>query len=157
MKAARLKCSQTGTCVHGTLRPRPNECKTTTCSAQVQNGVVEQSYPRSPFVTGGRFGTSGSSRSLVPADRLPLLQDKQIIFVRHGTTTWNAEKRIQGSSDESHLTEFGREQVCVLCVSPKRAERTVVRLMAYAGSCDPPVIVQYFLRLAAVSNCSLLT
>lgn len=115
MSPAQLKCSRTGTCVHHPAVPRLYRNRATICAAQLQNGGAEQTYPQSPFVTGGRFGTSGSSRSLVPDDRLPLLGDKQIVFVRHGSTTWNAEKRIQGSSDESHLTEYGREQVFLLC------------------------------------------
>jgi hypothetical protein len=60
---------------------------------------------------GGRFGTSGSARTLIGSEHLPLVGDKQIVLVRHGLTTWNVEKRIQGSSNESTLTEFGREQV----------------------------------------------
>eukprot|EP00892_Ulva_mutabilis_P005603 jgi/Ulvmu1/3414/UM016_0032.1 len=109
MSSAQMRCPSRER-VHNLSQPRLPQHRATKCSAQLQEGHVRDVYPRSPFVTGGRFGTSGSSRSLVPPDRLPLLADKQIVFVRHGTTTWNNEKRIQGSSDESHLTDYGRDQ-----------------------------------------------
>ncbi|QDZ17708.1 phosphoglycerate mutase [Chloropicon primus] len=47
------------------------------------------------------------------ADPMPLPQIKQrkrVILVRHGQSTWNAEGRMQGSSNNSELTEKGREQ-----------------------------------------------
>jgi serine/threonine-protein phosphatase PGAM5 len=67
--------------------------------------------PSSHFITGGRLGLAGSSRCLLPPGKLPLQQDKQIVFVRHGMSTWNAQSRIQGSSDDSELSEFGKQQV----------------------------------------------
>jgi phosphoserine phosphatase len=36
-------------------------------------------------------------------------QETRVILVRHGQSTFNAEGRYQGSSDESMLTEFGRQ------------------------------------------------
>jgi phosphoserine phosphatase len=36
-------------------------------------------------------------------------QETRVILVRHGQSSFNAEGRYQGSSDESVLTEFGRE------------------------------------------------
>ena len=36
-------------------------------------------------------------------------QQTRVILVRHGQSSFNAEGRYQGSSDESVLTEFGRE------------------------------------------------
>lgn len=35
---------------------------------------------------------------------------KRVVLVRHGQSTWNAEGRIQGSSNESVLTDLGRSQ-----------------------------------------------
>lgn len=40
----------------------------------------------------------------------PLLEAKRVVLVRHGQSTWNAEGRIQGSSDLSVLTPKGVSQ-----------------------------------------------
>jgi probable phosphoglycerate mutase len=40
----------------------------------------------------------------------PLLEPKRVVLVRHGQSTWNAEGRIQGSSDFSVLTPKGESQ-----------------------------------------------
>ena len=59
---------------------------------------------------------STSSTSLTSASMRTLDESRgggsrtEITFVRHGQSTWNAEGRIQGSSDASTLTEKGREQ-----------------------------------------------
>ena len=73
--------------------------------------LIQVAPPFSHVVTGGRLGSEGSSRSLVPPEKLPLSSDKQVVLVRHGMSNWNVEGRIQGSSDEPELTEFGVEQV----------------------------------------------
>eukprot|EP01025_Chloroclados_australasicus_P029020 TRINITY_DN2882_c0_g3_i1.p2 TRINITY_DN2882_c0_g3~~TRINITY_DN2882_c0_g3_i1.p2 ORF type:complete len:352 (-),score=28.12 TRINITY_DN2882_c0_g3_i1:533-1456(-) len=65
-------------------------------------------YPRSHIETGGMdVTTSGATSSLCGR---PITREKHIVIVRHGQTTWNLEGRIQGSSDESHLTELGMQQ-----------------------------------------------
>jgi probable phosphoglycerate mutase len=46
------------------------------------------------------------SRGALP----PLLEAKRVVLVRHGQSTWNAEGRIQGSSDLSVLTPKGESQ-----------------------------------------------
>lgn len=67
----------------------------------------------SHYVTGGRLGSTGSSRCLLPPEKLPLLHDKQIVLVRHGMSTWNLESRIQGecaardSESESNSIVWG--------------------------------------------------
>jgi 2-carboxy-D-arabinitol-1-phosphatase len=40
----------------------------------------------------------------------PLKAAKRVVLVRHGQSTWNAEGRIQGSSDFSILTNKGEAQ-----------------------------------------------
>lgn len=40
----------------------------------------------------------------------PLKAAKRVVLVRHGQSTWNAEGRIQGSSDFSVLTKKGEAQ-----------------------------------------------
>ena len=39
-----------------------------------------------------------------------LSESKRVVLVRHGQSTWNAEGRIQGSTDFAELTEKGRAQ-----------------------------------------------
>ena len=49
----------------------------------------------------------------VDAPPLPLpsvAASKRVVLVRHGQSTWNAEGRIQGSSDAAVLTEKGKRQ-----------------------------------------------
>ena len=42
---------------------------------------------------------------------LPVLKEsKRVVLVRHGQSTWNAEGRIQGSTDFAVLTDKGRLQ-----------------------------------------------
>jgi 2-carboxy-D-arabinitol-1-phosphatase len=52
-----------------------------------------------------------SSPSPHPGASLPSLREaKRVVLVRHGQSTWNAEGRIQGSSDISVLTAKGESQ-----------------------------------------------
>ena len=47
----------------------------------------------------------------LPPLRLPAISSrKRVVLVRHGQSTWNAEGRIQGSSDFSELTNKGIAQ-----------------------------------------------
>ena len=39
-----------------------------------------------------------------------LTESKRVVLVRHGQSTWNAEGRIQGSTDFAELTDKGRAQ-----------------------------------------------
>ncbi|CAM6124764.1 unnamed protein product [Calypogeia fissa] len=58
-------------------------------------------------ITGGAFDFRGAT---VPLTSRPLVKTKKIILVRHGLSAWNAEGRIQGSSDLSELSEEGIAQ-----------------------------------------------
>ncbi|EIE24914.1 phosphoglycerate mutase-like protein [Coccomyxa subellipsoidea C-169] len=53
------------------------------------------------------MATAGPGTALV---NHPLEYEKTVVFVRHGMTTWNEQKRIQGDSDLSILTPFGEKQ-----------------------------------------------
>ena len=59
-----------------------------------------------------RVATSSAARAA--ADRIDIDRDHnrpvRFVLVRHGQSTWNAEGRIQGSSDISVLTEKGKRQ-----------------------------------------------
>uniref|UniRef100_A0A0E0R493 2-carboxy-D-arabinitol-1-phosphatase n=1 Tax=Oryza rufipogon TaxID=4529 RepID=A0A0E0R493_ORYRU len=56
-------------------------------------------------------GGGGRPPPLVRGGGLPPLREaKRVVLVRHGQSTWNAEGRIQGSSDISVLTPKGESQ-----------------------------------------------
>lgn len=76
-----------------------------------------------PFIThNSTFNSSSSSSSTLQQlndDNLPhwetiplppVTAAKRVVLVRHGQSTWNAEGRIQGSSDYSVLTLKGESQ-----------------------------------------------
>ena len=72
-----------------------------------QNEQQQLQAPRSPFNTGSMdITTAGATVSL--ADK-PLQNEKQIIIVRHGLTTWNEQHRIQVRGDRLHLCCVGCE------------------------------------------------
>ncbi|GBG65643.1 hypothetical protein CBR_g51943 [Chara braunii] len=58
-------------------------------------------------VTGGAFDHKGATAPLVLRS---LPSTKTIVLVRHGLSSWNEESRVQGSSDQSVLSEKGRMQ-----------------------------------------------
>ncbi|KAK7246511.1 hypothetical protein RIF29_41380 [Crotalaria pallida] len=58
-------------------------------------------------VTGGAYDFTKATTSLT--NEL-IASSKKVILLRHGLSTWNAESRIQGSSDLSLLTEVGEKQ-----------------------------------------------
>jgi phosphoserine phosphatase len=81
----------------------------------------------------------------------------KVILVRHGQSTYNAEKRYQGSSDSSWLTELGQQQahktqlmlaqtpIDVAYVSPlKRTQQTAQHILQ--GFDSIPLIVNENLR-----------
>ncbi|CAO2823850.1 unnamed protein product [Amaranthus hypochondriacus] len=58
-------------------------------------------------LTGGALDFRKATTSLTPH---PLPSPKKITLVRHGLSSWNAESRVQGSSDLSVLTDVGVKQ-----------------------------------------------
>ena len=55
--------------------------------------------------------TELDDRRMEPPKALPnVRRPKRVVLVRHGQSTWNAVGRMQGSSDESRLTEKGVSQ-----------------------------------------------
>ncbi|XP_057544242.1 probable 2-carboxy-D-arabinitol-1-phosphatase isoform X2 [Amaranthus tricolor] len=58
-------------------------------------------------LTGGALDFRKATTSLTPH---PLPSPKKITLVRHGLSSWNAESRVQGSSDLSVLTDAGVKQ-----------------------------------------------
>ncbi|CAN6438691.1 unnamed protein product [Victoria cruziana] len=81
------------------------------CSVNLQKSVPPSSTgdsiasPENEDLGSGLFPSSSSSSSFPP-----ISSAKRVVLVRHGQSTWNAEGRIQGSSDFSVLTLKGEAQ-----------------------------------------------
>ncbi|CAN6443541.1 unnamed protein product [Victoria cruziana] len=58
-------------------------------------------------LTGSAYDFKGATTSLVSG---PLTNSKKVTLVRHGLSSWNADSRIQGSSNLSILTDAGEKQ-----------------------------------------------
>ncbi|KAJ8448018.1 hypothetical protein Cgig2_028894 [Carnegiea gigantea] len=58
-------------------------------------------------LTGGAWDFRKATISLAPH---PLASPKKVTLVRHGLSSWNLESRVQGSSDDSVLTDTGVKQ-----------------------------------------------
>ncbi|CAL4952619.1 unnamed protein product [Urochloa decumbens] len=70
--------------------------------------VSVQSLPENERpVTGAAYSFTGATTSLT---NNILTSSKKITLVRHGLSSWNAESRVQGSSNLSVLTETGAKQ-----------------------------------------------
>ena len=50
------------------------------------------------------------AQDLPPLSLPPVDRPRRVMLVRHGQSSWNAEGRLQGSSNESGLTEKGIAQ-----------------------------------------------
>lgn len=97
--------------------PKPNEfflhhhrrCRRPTekpFSVHVSSSLQEINLPpTAPSDERKELSTSWESVGLPPVTAA-----KRVVLVRHGQSTWNAEGRIQGSSDFSVLTRKGESQ-----------------------------------------------
>ena len=56
------------------------------------------------------FSELGDRRDQTPLPLPHVSETKRVVLVRHGQSTWNAEGRIQGSTDFAELTQKGRAQ-----------------------------------------------
>lgn len=72
-------------------------------ASSLQNDVVEKILAMESGV--GVESEPGSSNPFPP-----IKTAKRVVLVRHGQSTWNAEGRIQGSSDFSVLTPKGESR-----------------------------------------------
>lgn len=69
--------------------------RTTELEPASSNGKSSLDVPRSPYNTGSSdIATAGPAAPLVDHS---LTTEKTVVFVRHGMTTWNEQKRIQVS------------------------------------------------------------
>lgn len=74
-------------------------------------------------------------RSQAPLPLPNITQERLVTIVRHGESTWNAESRVQGSSDFSELTEKGmrqalatRDMVSPIPAAPSQAPATLASI-----------------------------
>ncbi|KAL6850165.1 hypothetical protein ACP4OV_020792 [Aristida adscensionis] len=92
------------------LRKRTGRLRVLTIKAS-QTGLTDVSVQSPPgneaSVTGAAYSFRGATTSLTNEI---LTSSKKITLVRHGLSTWNAESRVQGSSNLSVLTETGVKQ-----------------------------------------------
>ncbi|KAK7327887.1 hypothetical protein VNO77_21980 [Canavalia gladiata] len=78
------------------------------CSTSTSELTPEKLPSTTDFsITGGAYDFTKATKSLT--DGL-ISSPKKVTLLRHGLSTWNAESRIQGSSDLSILTAAGEEQ-----------------------------------------------
>ena len=56
------------------------------------------------------FSDLNDRRDQTPVKLPALKESKRVVLVRHGQSTWNAEGRVQGSTDFAVLTDKGRSQ-----------------------------------------------
>ncbi|KAL9267622.1 putative 2-carboxy-D-arabinitol-1-phosphatase [Drosera capensis] len=95
-----------------------------------------------------RFSSSSSSPLSATLAKLPEIRvGKRVVLVRHGQSTWNAEGRIQGSSDFFVLTDKGEAQALTsrqMLIDPlSRARRTAEIIW---GNREREMIPEYDLR-----------
>ncbi|CAI7897938.1 unnamed protein product, partial [Closterium sp. NIES-53] len=78
-----------------------------------EDNLSAESIAKTLQLTGGSLGFAGATSPLVPAvpgQAKQAQQEKRIVLIRHGLSSWNAEGRVQGRSDESVLSETGEIQ-----------------------------------------------
>lgn len=79
----------------------------TTTGVSIGNGNGATAVAERPYFTGG---ATDFRRATAPLTPKPMDHPKTVVLVRHGLSSWNQEGRIQGSSDQSILSEIGRMQ-----------------------------------------------
>lgn len=78
------------------------------CSAvTLETGVRQEEYS---WTETDEFSHLHDRVDSPPLPLPPIKEPKRVILVRHGQSTWNAEGRIQGSSNVSVLTKKGESQ-----------------------------------------------
>ncbi|CAL9015479.1 unnamed protein product, partial [Prunus brigantina] len=74
----------------------------------ISSSDVPQTFENSEndaAMTGGAFDFTRATTSLT--DNKSIASSKKVTLVRHGLSSWNEESRVQGSSNQSVLTETG--------------------------------------------------
>ncbi|GBF99445.1 2-carboxy-D-arabinitol-1-phosphatase-like [Raphidocelis subcapitata] len=98
------------------------------------------------------FTPLGDRVDAPPLSLPPITSRRRVVLVRHGQSTWNAEGRIQGSSDFSRLTAKGEAQAetarsmlegesfSSLFVSPLARARQTADIVARGQGLEPRVL-----------------
>lgn len=90
---------------------RPYSAGSIRCSdSNGQGNSATLPAPSSQYQTGGTAPGLSIGNQAKRLRKENLVDEKFVVVVRHGQTTWNEAKRIQGDSDESKLTKKGEEQ-----------------------------------------------
>ncbi|CAI5478358.1 unnamed protein product [Closterium sp. Yama58-4] len=103
---------------HAQTRSSTTSNSSSSSSTGSRTAAGEDNFPAASIaetlqLTGGSLGFAGATSPLVPAvpgQRKQARQEKRIVLIRHGLSSWNAEGRVQGRSDESVLSETGEIQ-----------------------------------------------
>ena len=77
--------------------PQPSRMRCTSAGVEVEKWVDDFTYCE-------------DRRDIQPLSLPSVTSSKRVVLVRHGQSTWNAEGRIQGSSNHAVLTDLGASQ-----------------------------------------------
>ena len=81
-------------------------------STMVISDVTREQATEQDFTWKGtdEFSDLNDRQDQTPVPLPALKESKRVVLVRHGQSTWNAEGRVQGSTDFAVLTDKGRSQ-----------------------------------------------
>ena len=96
----------TGLELASSLRSRSTSFPTAMATATAEE-ATEQDFT---WKGSDSFSHLDDRKDATPLALPTLTESKRVVLVRHGQSTWNAEGRIQGSTDFAELTEKGRAQ-----------------------------------------------
>ncbi len=111
------------------------------CSAvTIEKGVRQEEYSWTKI---DEFSHLNDRVDSPPLPLPPIKEPKRVIMVRHGQSTWNAEGRIQGSSNASVLTKKGESQA-----------ETTRQMVRSTGSLERNTLKQGYKKIATVLKTS---
>ncbi|KAI8464921.1 MAG: phosphoglycerate mutase-like protein [Monoraphidium minutum] len=137
------------------LRPLPGASRPRSRTyGRGMSSVARVAQAADPFAWTGSdaFSPLGDRVDAPPLPLPPIARRRRVVLVRHGQSTWNAEGRIQGSSDFSELTPKGKEQAATtrdmlrdesfdaLFVSPLRRAQQTAEIVTEGLGLSPRVL-----------------
>lgn len=92
--------------------PPTNSRRTYPSSVMASSTALAEEATEQDFTWKGSdsFSELDDRKDQTPLPLPHLTESKRVVLVRHGQSTWNAEGRIQGSTDFADLTQKGRDQ-----------------------------------------------
>ena len=81
------------------------------------------------------FTNLDDRKDATPLPLPKLTTSKRVVLVRHGQSTWNAEGRIQGSTDFAELTDKGRAQADTTRVTVRTPCSTICYITCNSCCC----------------------